>query len=138
MAVEEDVSLQVCLEVEQVVLVGNVACEVIVEDVEDAAHPEGVAGVDQLVGPPVVPSEFGLPLREPLDQPGYVQLLQSAQKGQRCHSAESEAAVGLSSDHIRNASLVALRKEHGFSDSFEYVGGKVECFGDERDDEDGP
>lgn len=42
---------------------GNFALEVVVDDVEDASHPEGVARVYQFVSPTVVPSELGLSLR---------------------------------------------------------------------------
>ena len=63
LAVEEDVSLQVCLQVQQVALMGNLTIEVVVENVKDAAHPEGVTGVDELVCPPVIPPKLCLPLR---------------------------------------------------------------------------
>ena len=75
LAVEEDVSLQVFLRIEKMVVVGGLSFVVIVDDVEDAAHPVRVTRVDQLVRPSVEAAELGLPLREPKHQARYIQIL---------------------------------------------------------------
>lgn len=133
LTVEEDVSLEIFFGVEQMVVVGSLPFEVIIDDVENAAHPVRIARIDQLICPSVETSELGLSLREPKHQTRHIQILQPLQQSQRSHSAKGKPAVCLSSDHIRNASLVSLGQQHRLCDSFEDVSWQIECNCDEGD-----
>lgn len=79
LTVEEDVSLEVFFGVEQMVVVSGLPFKVIIDDVEDAAHPVRIARIDQFVGPSIETSELGLSLREPKHQTRHIQILQSLQ-----------------------------------------------------------
>lgn len=119
------------------VVAGGLSVEIIVNDVEDAAHPVRVARVDELVGPSVEASELGLPLREPKHQTRHIQVLQPLQQGQGSHSAKGKSAVRFSSDHVGNAALVGLRQKDRFCDSFEDILRQVESDRDDGDYIDG-
>jgi hypothetical protein len=137
LAIKKDVSLQVRLKVEEVAVVGDLAAEVVVDDVEDAAHPEGVAGVNQLVRSSVVSSELGLTLRQPFHQARNVQVFESFQERQCSYSTESESSMRLSANYIGNAALMALREKDRLCNSLEYVLGQIKGFCDESDYKDG-
>lgn len=119
------------------VVVGSFSFVVIIDDVEDAAHPERIARVYQLVCPSIEASELSLPLRKPKHEARHIQILQSLQQSQGSDSAKGKTSMRFSSNHIRNASLVSLRQQHCLCNSLKDIPWQVESDCDKSDDIDG-